>query len=147
MMITERQEKLLDFLISEYISTAEPVSSFALKKCTKLNVSPATVRNDLQELTKKGYIKQLHTSGGRVPTKKAYKHFSEKITSQIPEPDEIFFCGAIFKEIEITRKEIESQMKMLEQIFLALDFSRAPGQETFFEILNIVDTWHKKNKI
>lgn len=144
-MITERQEKILNFLIKEYIATAEPVSSFDLKKSAKIDISPATVRNDLQELTKKGYIKQLHTSGGRVPTKKAYKHFSEKISHQIPDENEIFFCGPIFKEIEDTRKEIENQMKMLEEIFKALDVSHSPNEKTFFEILNILDKWNKMN--
>ena len=74
-MITERQEKLLDFLIKEYISTAEPVSSKALKKSACLDVCGATIRNDLQVLTKEGYIEQPHTSAGRIPTRKAYRYF------------------------------------------------------------------------
>ena len=81
-MITERQEKLLDFLIKEYISTAEPVSSKALKKVTDLDVCGATIRNDLQVLTKEGYIEQPHTSAGRIPTQKAYRHFADKIASE-----------------------------------------------------------------
>ena len=78
-MITSRQEKLLDFLIREYITTAEPVSSKVLKKVTDLAVCGATIRNDLQVLTKEGYIEQPHTSAGRIPTQKAYKHFANKI--------------------------------------------------------------------
>ena len=81
-MISERQEKLLDFLIKEYISTAEPISSKALKKVADLDVCGATIRNDLQVLTKEGYIEQPHTSAGRIPTKKAYKYFADKISSQ-----------------------------------------------------------------
>ena len=82
MEITERQEKLLNFLIKEYISTAEPVSSKALKKATDLDVCGATIRNDLQVLTKEGFIEQPHTSAGRIPTKKAYKYFASKISSE-----------------------------------------------------------------
>ena len=78
-MISERQEKLLNFLIREYISSAEPVSSLELKKITDLDVCGATIRNDLQELTRQGYINQPHTSAGRVPTQKAYKYIADKI--------------------------------------------------------------------
>ena len=68
-MLSGRQEKLLNFLIKEYISTAEPVSSLDLKKVTDLDVCGATIRNDLQALTEEGYIEQPHTSAGRIPTK------------------------------------------------------------------------------
>ena len=63
-MLSGRQEKLLNFLIKEYISTAEPVSSLDLKKVTDLDVCGATIRNDLQALTEEGYIEQPHTSAG-----------------------------------------------------------------------------------
>ena len=81
-MLTERQDKLLDFLIREYISTAEPISSKALQKVADLDVCGATIRNDLQELTKEGYIDQPHTSAGRIPTRKAYQYFANKIASE-----------------------------------------------------------------
>ena len=79
MELTRRQEQLLNALIQEYISTAEPVGSIHLKKSINLDVCPATIRNDLQELTEAGYIAQPHTSAGRIPTEKAYRFFVEKI--------------------------------------------------------------------
>lgn len=145
-MISERQEKLLNFLIKEYIITAEPVSSLALKKVSDLKVSAATIRNDLQELDEAGYIKQPHTSAGRVPTQKAYQHFSERVAKQIPAETEIFYCDFIFKEVELTKKQIDSQLKELENIFSLLNFQQMPGEKTFFEILNIIDSWHKKTR-
>ena len=72
-MLTERQKKLLNFLVKEYICTAGPVSSKTLKKVVDLDVCGATIRNDLQALMKEGFIIQPHTSAGRVPTRKAYK--------------------------------------------------------------------------
>src|SRR5574343_509796 len=99
-MITKRQEKLLDFLIKEYISTSEPVSSKALKKACSLDVCGATIRNDLQELTKQGFIHQPHTSAGRVPTEKAYQYFANRINSEHAK----IFQNFVFKEIEETRK-------------------------------------------
>lgn len=76
-MLSERQEHILHSLIKEYIDSAEPISSDLLKKRGSLTVSPATIRNELQELTELGYIMQPHTSAGRVPTEKGYKLFIE----------------------------------------------------------------------
>ena len=76
-MITQRQEKILNSLVKEYIDRAEPISSELLKKKCNLDVSPATIRNELQELTERGYITQPHTSAGRIPTEKGYRYFIE----------------------------------------------------------------------
>jgi len=127
-MITERQEKLLNFLIKEYIETAEPVSSKALKKVADLDVSEATVRNDLQDLAEQGLIMQPHTSAGRVPTKKAYKHFAER---------ESQFDEFIVRQINFAHEEMEREMKIMEEIMQTLE------NDNLFEILNILDKWHK----
>lgn len=79
MYITERQGEILSYLVEKYIHTAMPVSSGLLEEICDLNVSAATIRNDLQELAKKRYITQLHTSGGRVPTDKAYRFYVDEI--------------------------------------------------------------------
>ena len=84
MQLTERQEKILNSLIQEYIGIAEPISSNLIKERCGLDVSPATIRNDLQELTEMGYINQPHTSAGRVPTNKGYKYFVEITFTQKP---------------------------------------------------------------
>jgi heat-inducible transcriptional repressor len=138
-MISERQEKLLDFLIKEYITTAEPVSSMALKKVAGLDVSSATVRNDLQALTKEGYIKQPHTSAGRVPTKKAYKHFADKIADSSRYFATSQCCKiSIVRQIRFVHEEMEQQMGVIQEIMQTLE------NDNFFEILNILDKWHKK---
>lgn len=78
-MISERQKTILRTIISEYLKTAQPVSSGVLVKKCKLKVSPATVRNDMVELEEMGYIIQPHTSAGRVPTELAYELELEEI--------------------------------------------------------------------
>jgi len=135
-MITERQEKLLNFLIKEYISTAEPVSSKALKKACDLDVCGATIRNDLQALTKQGFIEQPHTSAGRIPTKKAYKHFADKMASE----HETTFLTFIYQEIRVTKVQIQEELKLTEELMQTLE------NDNLFEILNILDQWHKKIK-
>jgi heat-inducible transcriptional repressor len=140
-MITERQEKLLDFLIKEYISTAEPVSSKALKKVCSLDVCGATIRNDLQVLTKEGYIEQPHTSAGRIPTKKAYKYVADKLekTATFYDVHEVNVVRmSIVRQVRSAREEMEQEMRQMQEIMHALE------QGDMFNILNILDKWHRK---
>ena len=74
-MPTGRQIKLLDFIIREHVKTAKPVGSALIAKRAGFKLSSATLRNEMGELEKAGYLAQLHTSGGRVPTDKAYRYY------------------------------------------------------------------------
>lgn len=74
----KRQEKILKYIVKEYIKTAEPVSSKALAEKHGIKASSATIRWDMVELEKEGYLLQLYASSGRVPTEKAYRFFIEK---------------------------------------------------------------------
>jgi len=131
--MTTRQEKLLDFLVKEYIATSEPVSSKALKKVADLDVCGATIRNDLQELTKEGYIEQPYTSAGRVPTPKAYQHFAQKLENE----REKAFHNFIARQITEAHEEMEREMRQMEELMRTLE------QDDMFNILNILDKWHK----
>ncbi len=73
----DRQLQLLKGLVDMYVQTAEPVGSQALLDYCNLNVSSATVRNDLKVLEQEGYVSSPHTSAGRVPTAKAYRYYVE----------------------------------------------------------------------
>ncbi len=74
-MLTEREKDILKYIVEEYISTAIPVGSSYLVNKFDLDLSPATVRNTMMELEKKGYIISPHISSGRVPTEKGYKFY------------------------------------------------------------------------
>ena len=78
-MITSRQEKLLNFIVKEYVKTAKPVGSVLVAKKSNFNLGPASLRSEMYELEKAGYLSHLHTSGGRVPTDKAYRHFVDTL--------------------------------------------------------------------
>jgi len=82
MKITERQNRILDKLIEEYISSAQPVSSKVLEKKYNLSFSPATIRNEMHKLTEAGYISQPHTSAGRVPTDKGYRFYVNNLLKE-----------------------------------------------------------------
>jgi len=75
--MNDRQRQLLGLVIKEHIKTALPVGSGLLVGKSKLDVSSATVRNELSELEKEGFIYQPHTSAGRVPTEKGYRYYIE----------------------------------------------------------------------
>jgi len=79
MGITERQEKILNNLIQDYIETAKPIGSVLLEKKHKLGICAATIRNEMQQLTGLGYLEQPHTSAGRTPTNKAYRFFIDNL--------------------------------------------------------------------
>jgi len=80
--LTSRQTQILKALIDEYIETAEPVGSDALEKKYNLGVSPATIRNEMANLTKSGFLKQPHTSAGRIPTSGAMKFYVDQLMEE-----------------------------------------------------------------
>ncbi len=80
--LSARQIQILKLLIDEYIETAEPVGSESLDKKYNLGVSPATIRNEMAALIKTGFLKQIHTSSGRVPTPKAMKLYIDQLMEE-----------------------------------------------------------------
>src|SRR3989442_787108 len=88
-MLTERRQKLLQFIIDEYVSTAQPVGSNALVEKYRLPISSATIRNEMAQLEEEGYIAQPHTSAGRVPTDRGYRHYVEALMREDRLPEEL----------------------------------------------------------
>lgn len=79
MELTARQEQILKTIVERYIATAHPVGSAAVLSASGLSVSPATIRNEMADLEEMGYIRQLHTSGGRVPTNAGYRYYVQQL--------------------------------------------------------------------
>jgi heat-inducible transcriptional repressor len=79
-MLEERRSEVLRAIVEEHIRTAEPVSSRAVLEATGLEVSAATIRNDLAALERDGYLAQPHTSAGRVPTPRGYRYYVDHLT-------------------------------------------------------------------
>jgi transcriptional regulator of heat shock response len=77
--LDERKQKILKAIIQDYLETAEPVGSSNLLKRFRLGVSPATIRNEMAALEEKGYIKQPHTSAGRIPSDKGYRYYVDHL--------------------------------------------------------------------
>lgn len=98
MELSDRKEKILDAIIRSYLETGEPVGSRTISKNTDLNLSSATIRNEMSDLEEMGYIIQPHTSAGRIPADKGYRFYVDNILKdKMSELDE--------REKKVTEKE------------------------------------------
>jgi heat-inducible transcriptional repressor len=84
MSLDDRKLEVLRAIVEDYVETQEPVGSKALVERHQLGVSPATVRNDMAVLEEEGYIRQPHTSAGRVPTDAGYRLFVDRLSKVKP---------------------------------------------------------------
>ena len=89
--LSERKLIILKAIIQNYLETGEPVGSRTLSKYTELNLSSATIRNEMADLEDLGYIFQPHTSAGRIPSDKGYRLYVDMLMEE--------------KEEEITKRE------------------------------------------
>ncbi|MBI4358266.1 MAG: heat-inducible transcription repressor HrcA [Candidatus Omnitrophica bacterium] len=80
--LTERQKDILGIIVGSYVKTICPVGSRAIAKSYRQELSPATVRNEMHDLEEEGYIKQPHTSAGRVPTDRGYRYFVDHLIAK-----------------------------------------------------------------
>lgn len=105
-----RQQQLLEYVILEYIDTAQPVSSFSIQKRYNLNYSSATIRNELAELELQGYLTQVHTSSGRVPTDKGYRYYVNRLLGR----------QEILRQYASITHQILNDMNKMDEIHLKL---------------------------
>jgi len=106
--LDERKIKILNAIIQTYLNSGEPVGSRTISKFTDLNLSSATIRNEMADLEELGYIIQPHTSAGRIPSDKGYRFYVDNMMKEkIAEVDEM-------KEIVI--KKADKVDQLLKQI-------------------------------
>ena len=109
-MLDDRKKKVLQAIIEEYINTAEPVSSNALTKNHGLDYSSATIRNEMADLEKSGFLDKTHTSSGRVPSEKGYRYYVNKLLKEDNiSIEEIKYIGS---KLETKVNEIEELTKI-----------------------------------
>jgi len=83
-MMNDRQQALLRTIVTDYIRTAQPVGSQLIAETGRFKLSPATIRNEMVELESSGYLRQPHTSAGRVPTAKGYQFYVDHFLQAEP---------------------------------------------------------------
>ena len=120
MELTERKAKIIEAIIKNYQKTGEPVGSRTISKDTDLNVSSATIRNEMADLEEMGLIMSPHTSAGRVPTDLAYRMYVEKLMSpeeleMIPQPEknELVTQDFLLKRVDRVELMLEQLVKVV----------------------------------
>ncbi len=123
MELSERKKRILSAVIEEYIATAEPVGSKRVVEASGLEVSSATIRNELADLTSMGYLEQPHTSAGRVPTPLGYRIYVNELMERhklsMEETDEIN------RSLNIKMQQLDKMMSDVGK--LAADMTNYPA--------------------
>lgn len=112
--LTERQKKLLLLIIRDYIASAQPVGSKRLAEHYRINLSSATIRNEMAALTEMGYLRQPHTSAGRVPTEEGYRYFVSQMMNQAELPASV--QATISHQFYQSRPDIDQWMTLAASI-------------------------------
>jgi len=121
--ISERKKKILTAIIDEYILTAEPVGSKAIAELDGLDLSSATIRNEMAELTAMGYLEQPHTSAGRIPSPQGYRLYVNELMAR---------QRLSLEETETINESLSLKMKQLDKLMsdvgkLASSITRYPA--------------------
>ena len=144
-MLDERKKQVLQAIIDDYISTAEPIGSRTIAKKYGLGVSPATIRNEMADLEEMGYLTHPHTSAGRVPSDKAYRlyvnNMMQKTDLSLQEKQ------TINERLQVNRNEFDRTIRhaaeLLSDITKLASFAMTPStrQDTlkFIRLLPIDD--------
>ncbi len=115
--LTQRQIEILKAIILEYTETGVPVGSDIVEKKYKLGVSPATIRNEMVELAKKGYLKKTHFSSGRIPSAKGFRFYIKNLMKEkeLSTADEVAYKNSIWDERGETHRLLSQATKILAQ--------------------------------
>ena len=143
MELSDRQKFILTLVVHEYLRTAAPVGSKNLVEHYRLEMSPATVRNELGLLTDLGYLRQPHTSAGRVPTEEGYRYFVGRLLRQTDLPDSTRHM--ISHQFYQTRPDVDEWMRLAASILAsqsrAASLVTAPHSERVrFKHVELVST-------
>lgn len=142
MDLTDRQKALLKAIIEEYIESAQPIGSEIVERKYNLGVSPATIRNEMVRLTDLGYLRQPHTSAGRVPTAMGFRLFIGELMKerQLPVAAEVSIKENLWRERHVQERLINHAVKALasrcSMLGLAVDDS---GEVYYAGTANILD--------
>ena len=107
MDLSERKKKILCSAVEDYIRDCAPITSSGIKDSIVIDCSTATLRNELNALEAMGFLRQLHTSGGRIPTAQGYRYYVENLLGQTLASD---------KQLDEVRQIISSRTSSLDEI-------------------------------
>jgi heat-inducible transcriptional repressor len=131
MELTERKLRILQAIVADFITSAEPVGSRTLSKKYDMGISPATIRNEMSDLEEQGYLTHPHTSAGRVPSDRAYRLYVDRLMEHTPLDDEEkrVISEQLAGNIMELDKTIEHAAGILSAITNLTSFAITPKQE------------------
>jgi heat-inducible transcriptional repressor len=145
MALDERKLEVLRAIVEDYVATQEPVGSRALVERHNLRVSPATVRNDMAVLEEEGYIRQPHTSAGRIPTDRGYRLFVDRLSRVKPlspaerRAIERFLVGAVDLD-DVVHRTVRLLAQLTRQVAIVQYPSLARSRVRHLELVPISTT-------
>jgi len=149
MILDERSRQILQSVIKLYISSPGPVGSRAVTKKFPLGLSSATIRNIMADLEEMGFLRQPHTSAGRVPTDVGYRFYVDTLTSEKSDVD-AELAAELGKKLELIRSDVNSFIdnasRMLSELshYIGISVSPNTGMTTLSRIELIP---YRKNQI
>ena len=131
MALSDRKKRILRAIVETYIATAEPVGSKAVADLAGLDVSTATIRNEMADLTEQGYLEQPHTSAGRVPSAAGYRLYVNELMDrqQLTLQETQRINDALNLKMEELDRVIDRAGKVLSQISDYPVFTMAAAKE------------------
>jgi len=116
--LTSRKREILKFIVSEHVQTASPVASSTVARSTRLNASPATIRNEMVELEEDGLIHRPHVSSGGIPSDSGYRQFVASLNPETSLNPRV--SARIDQELSSVRSHIEEWIDSASEILAGL---------------------------
>lgn len=135
MEMDERKIRILQAIIDDYINTAEPVGSRTIAKKYDLGVSSATIRNEMSDLEEMGFLVQLHTSSGRIPSDKGYRLYVDKlmrVSSLSPQEELLIKKSLVTQSVYEIEKTIRQSMALLSELTKLTCIVKGPSVKKSF---------------
>ncbi len=132
--LTQRQIDILNAIIKEYTESGEPISSSVLEKKYKLGVSPATIRNEMVQLAKKGYLKKEYFSSGRIPSAKAFRFYIQNLMKEkeLSTLDEVSYKNSIWDQRDKFHRLLGQATKVLSKRTALLSVAFSDQGDLFY---------------
>ena len=129
MVLTDRKQKILRAVVENYIDCGEAISSKALIMQTGLSVSSATIRNELADLVRDGYLIQPHTSAGRIPSHKGYRYYIVHLCELEPVSDNVkaYIERTVFSGADAPEKILQKTAHALSKLSSVASVTTTPS--------------------
>lgn len=140
-MLAERKKKILSAVVESFLQTGEPVGSKTLMNLEGLNCSSATIRNDMADLTTRGYLTQPHTSAGRIPTVKGCRYYIDNLMPFVPINPRLrdYIDSKLMKAGDTPEKILREASKVLSEISgMAAVTTTPPAEDARIHRIRIV---------